>query len=83
MVNTQRVVLRGIEGPVYARKGEATYCENGHLLGHFNQDALVGETDPYKLTPVDGMGLFESECPICSGAVVQNYGQYYFAEKPN
>lgn len=81
MTALPHVHLRQSSGPVYAGAGEATYCRDGHLLGHFNAEVMVGETAPEKLSPVEGMSIGAPECHIC-GAPVQIGGLYFFEAQP-
>lgn len=69
-----------IKGPVYARAGEATYCANGHVLGHFVKDVMIGEINEGALVPVDGMSLGTLLCPWCD-AETNISGTYFFAKK--
>lgn len=64
----------------YALKGEATYCQRGHLLGRFNADVAFGETAPEKLTPEPPAYIGSLGCPHC-GAPCNVMGQYFFEVK--
>jgi len=67
-----RVVVRdgGQPGELYARAGEATYCENGHYLGRFAQDVSSGDVAaPAHLDHLaPGVSVGMTICPQCGGA---------------
>jgi len=62
----------------YAFEGEKTYCENGHLLGHFIRDVKVGAEGSGELIAEPPMAIGDSECPHCNGRIAQSPGQYFF-----
>lgn len=69
-----------IEGSIYARKGEKTFCANGHYLGTIAKDVYFGRyADPadFELAPGTEIGM--ESCPTCAAPVAWD-GCYYFEE---
>ncbi len=65
---------------IYARKGEVTACENGHPLGEFTRDVIVGEiAKGDELLAYPPMKIGHELCPHCGGSVVEpRHGQHYY-----
>ena len=69
---------------IYARKGEVSTCINGHPLGTFKRDVMVGApiagNDDIDLAP--GMKWGELWCPTC-GEATNEFGAMYFGGAPS
>lgn len=65
-------------GPIYAKAGEATYCPNGHVLGHFTKDVKTAAMPAGELVPVDGMSIGATACHVCGAPPCAGLGIYYF-----
>lgn len=69
---------------IYARKGEVTYCQNGHELGRLTRDVRCDDiASPTDFDIIPPMKYGDSECPHCGGSVTFWGCGYFFAtEKP-
>jgi len=71
-------------GTIYARKGERSVCENGHLIATFKRDVRAGDLqsdEDFEFAP--GCNMVTAECPICGGAShLGDGGSFKFIDEP-
>lgn len=74
-----KVAPRIVEGGIYAKRDEKTYCAKGCQLGIFGRTVHYGES-PLKgdLILSKGMDLGATHCPFCDAPTVAAPGVYFF-----